>query len=147
MKKILIVEDDKALSKALSLKLGKAGFEVQTAFDGAEAIAALSTFLPDIILLDLVMPVKDGFSVLEDLQGMPQYKQIPVIITSNLSQVEDLERGMQLGAKDYLIKSDTSLVGMVEKVNLYLGNDKKVGDAPAVPAAPTTPEAPAAPAA
>jgi DNA-binding response OmpR family regulator len=120
MKKILIVEDDKFLSSALRVKLTKSGFEVKNASDGEEALRIVAEFSPDLILLDLVMPVKDGFAVLEELKAHETWKQIPVIIASNLGQKEDIERGMKLGATDYVVKSDLSLDTLIEKINSRL---------------------------
>lgn len=120
MSKILIVEDDKFLAKAYSVKFSKAGFEVQSAYDGNEAVKTLETFSPDLILLDLMMPEKDGFSVLHDLKGQDKWKNIRVIITSNLSQKEDKDKCVQLGAVDYVVKSDISLDELIVKVNNHI---------------------------
>jgi DNA-binding response OmpR family regulator len=120
--KVLIVEDDKFLSNAYRLKFTKVGFEVKIAFDGQEAINILGSFTPDIILLDLVMPVKDGFTVLSELKSNTQYKTIPVIITSNLSQKEDIDKAIGLGANDFLVKSDVSMDDIVKKVQAVIGN-------------------------
>ena len=117
MKKILVIEDDKYLINAYRVKLTAAGFEVKLAMDGEEAIEALKTFQPDIILLDLVMPKKDGFSVLEEIKRDSKTNKIPVIITSNLGQKEDVDRGMKLGAVDYIIKSDVSIADILTKIN------------------------------
>src|SRR5437867_1207790 len=106
MKKILVVDDDKFLGNAYRAKLTKAGYEIQLAKDGEEALDALKTFMPDLIILDLVMPVKDGFTTLEELKKNDQYKTIPVIVASNLGQKEDFDRAMKLGAVDFIIKSD-----------------------------------------
>ena len=78
---------------------------------------AIKVFSPDLILLDLVMPVKDGFAVLEELRADENLNKIPVIIASNLGQSEDIDRGMALGAKGYVIKSDLSLDDLVKKIN------------------------------
>ncbi len=121
MKKVLIVEDDKFLLSAYRVKLTKAGFEIKIATDGEEALKILREDKPDVILLDLVMPRKDGFAVLEELKTNPVWKSIPVIVLSNLSQKEDLEKAKALGAKDYLIKSDLSLKDLVEKINTLIG--------------------------
>ena len=116
MKKILVAEDDKFLGNAYRVKLTKAGFEVQIARDGQEATDMLQTFIPDIILLDLVMPVKDGFSTLEEIKNNPQLKSIPVIVASNLGQKEDTDRALSLGANDFIVKSDLSLNTLIEKI-------------------------------
>lgn len=116
MAKILIAEDDKFLANAYRAKFSKGGFEVQIAEDGEEVLSMLQTFTPAIILLDLVMPKLDGFATLEQLKLSEQFKKIPVIIASNLGQREDIERGMKLGAVDFVTKSDMSLDGLLQKV-------------------------------
>lgn len=120
MQKILVVEDDKYLSGAYKVKLLKMGFEVRTAADGEEALAVLAEFIPDLILLDLVMPRKDGFATLEEIKKNDKWKSIPVLIATNLGQKEDVERGMKLGAIDYLVKTDTSVDDFVNKVKSIL---------------------------
>jgi len=117
MKKILIAEDDKFLSSAYRLKLTKAGFEVQITGDGAELLKTLETYTPDLILLDLVMPVMDGFTALETLRSNPKFKSIPIIIASNLGQKEDIDRTQSLGISDFVVKSDLSLDVLIEKIN------------------------------
>lgn len=117
MKKILVVEDDTYLANAYRVKLTKAGFEVDNALDGEEALQHLSTFAPDLILLDLVLPKKDGFAVLSEIKTNPAFSSIPVIIASNLGQKEDIEKGLQLGAKDFFVKTDLSLNNLIEKIN------------------------------
>jgi two-component system, OmpR family, alkaline phosphatase synthesis response regulator PhoP len=117
MKRILIVEDDNFLSNAYRLKLTKAGFELKMARDGQEALEVLKSFAPDLILLDLVMPVKDGFTTLAEIKADERLKNIPVIIASNLGQKEDIDKGMALGASGYIIKSDLSLDQLITKIN------------------------------
>ncbi|OGH11259.1 MAG: hypothetical protein A2857_06565 [Candidatus Levybacteria bacterium RIFCSPHIGHO2_01_FULL_36_15] len=121
MKKILVAEDDKYLANAYRVKLTKAGYEVKIVGDGQEALSALKDFVADIILLDLVMPVKDGFTTLEELKGNEKWRSIPVIIASNLGQKEDLEKSLKLGANDFIIKSDMTLNDLISKVNSILG--------------------------
>jgi DNA-binding response OmpR family regulator len=124
MAKILVAEDDKFLGSAYKVKLTKAGFEVQMATDGQEALNALQTFTPDLIILDLMMPIKDGFSVLETIRKDDQFskfKTVPVIVASNLGQKEDTDRAMSLGANDFLVKSDLSLDTVIQKINKLIG--------------------------
>jgi len=118
MAKILIAEDDKFLSTAFQIKLTKLGYEVKIAGDGNEVLEILKTFTPDIILLDLIMPVKDGFGVLEELRA----NKIPVIIASNLGEKEEIDKGLSLGAKDYIIKSNMSLEDLDKKIKSYIGH-------------------------
>ncbi len=121
MAKVLVVEDDRFLLNAYRVKLAKAGFEVQLAMDGEEALTALQTFFPDVILLDLVMPKKDGFMTLTEIKADPKLKVIPVIITSNLGQNEDVSRVMKLGAAGYMIKSDVGIEEIVTKLQEVIG--------------------------
>ncbi len=116
MPKVLVVEDDRFLVSAYRAKLEKSGYEVQIASDGDEALAALKTFLPDVMLLDLVMPKRDGFSTLEEIKKDARLSKIPIIVTSNLGQKEDIDKAMALGANDYIIKSDLSIEELVAKV-------------------------------
>lgn len=122
MKKILVAEDDKFLSSAYRVKLTKSGFDAKIVSDGQELLDILDTFAPDLILLDLVMPKKDGFAVLEELGKNPKWKSIPVIIASNLGQKEDIERGLKMGAKDYIVKTDMSLNNLINKINSVAGH-------------------------
>jgi len=118
-KKILIVDDEKPMVRALELKLGHAGFGVKSVFDGEEAMAELSKNKYDLILLDLIMPKKDGFVVLQEMKE----KMIgtPVIALTNLGQKEDVKRAMEAGAKGYTIKSNTTLLEIVNQVRKALG--------------------------
>lgn len=116
--KILIAEDDKFLSNAYRVKLTKEGFDISMAQDGIEVFEKLKDFKPDVILLDLIMPRKDGFTVLEELAKSEEYNKIPVIVASNLGQKEDIDRSFSLGAKDYIIKSEMSLEELVNKIRL-----------------------------
>lgn len=117
---ILVVEDDKYLINAYRVKLTKTGFDVRLAMDGDEALAILNSFHPDIILLDLVMPKRDGFSVLEEIKKNPHLSKIPVIITSNLGQKEDMDKGMKLGAVSYIVKSDNSLEDIIKEIQKHI---------------------------
>ena len=120
MKKILVAEDDKFLASAYRVKLTKAGFDVKVVSDGNEALELLKTFIPDLILLDLIMPVRDGFSTLQALKENALWNKIPVIVASNLGQKEDMDKSKQLGATDFIVKSDLSLDALIEKINKLL---------------------------
>ncbi|OGM31169.1 hypothetical protein A2803_01695 [Candidatus Woesebacteria bacterium RIFCSPHIGHO2_01_FULL_44_21] len=117
MKKILVVEDDKFLANAYMVKLAKENFEVKLARNGEEALAVFTEFKPDLMLLDLVMPKKDGFEVLEQLKGKTR---VPILIASNLGQKEDIDRGMSLGAADFVVKSEMPISNVVEKIKKLL---------------------------
>lgn len=124
MAKIVLAEDDKFLSRAYKDGLEEAGFEVVIALDGESAIEKIKAEKPDLVLLDLIMPVKNGFEVLGEMVTDDRLKGIPVIILSNLSQESDVERGKALGAVDYLVKADYSLQAVVEKVQEHLARAK-----------------------
>lgn len=113
--RILIVEDELALADALSLKLGKAGFDVTHARDGEEGMDHLKKQSYDLVLLDIIMPKKDGFSVLTDMKAMK--KKPPVFVLTNLGQEEDAKRALSLGAAAYFVKADSPLIDIVKKIN------------------------------
>src|SRR3989344_9441340 len=110
MLKILLVEDDQFISSLLVNRLVKEGFVVTLAKDGNEAQQALiqEKMRPDLILLDIILPGKTGFELLEEIRGVEELKNTKVLITSNLGQELDIKRGQELGA-DYIVKSRTSL--------------------------------------
>ncbi len=114
IKKILIAEDEHPIANALSLKLQSAGYETVVVYDGEAAISQIKSDKFDLILLDLMMPKKDGFAVLEELKKAKI--TIPIIVSTNLSQEEDKKRALSLGAKDYFVKSDITLSEIVEKI-------------------------------
>ena len=116
---ILIVEDQAPLARALMLKLQSAGFNPEVLSDGSEAVNRIKQTHYDLIILDLVMPNKDGFEVLRELREVD--KTIPVIIWSNLSQPEDVSRAKGLGATDYWVKLGTPLAVVVERIAKLLG--------------------------
>lgn len=117
---ILIAEDDQFLAKAYKLKLTNDGFNVKVVSNGTELFKEIDNFKPNIILLDLIMPDMDGFTALAKLKSDEKYKTIPVIVASNLGQSEDIKKAQELGAVDYIIKSDLSMRNLVTLVNQYL---------------------------
>lgn len=104
--KILIIEDDKFLLKLYSEKLKREGFEVSEAITGNEGLNKTVAQKPNLIILDLILPRKDGFEVLSEIKLNPATKNIPVIILSNLGQESDVKRGLELGAVNYVVKTD-----------------------------------------
>jgi two-component system phosphate regulon response regulator PhoB/two-component system alkaline phosphatase synthesis response regulator PhoP len=120
MAKILVAEDDKFLSEAYRTKLVGVGFEVRLVVDGEEALKEFESFAPDIVILDLKMPKVDGFFFLETLKNAGKIGTVPVIVASNSGDKPDIERAMALGATDYVVKSNLSMKGLVEKINLLL---------------------------
>lgn len=117
---ILIAEDDRFISNAYRVKLEKEGFEVKIAVNGEEALNMMSERIPDMAIIDLMMPIVDGFALLERMKKDERFKNIKVIIVSSLSQKEDLDRGMALGANDYIIKSEISIDDFVAKIRSLL---------------------------
>lgn len=119
-KSILVVEDDQFYSSIFKKKLTLEGFNVTLAADGEQGLKAARENLHNLILLDMVMPVKDGIQTLKELKADETLKKIPVIILSNLGQEADIEETKLLGAADYIVKSNMSIQDMVEKVKKYL---------------------------
>lgn len=118
--RILIIEDDLRLQRIYQTKLAQQGWNVATAADGEEGSRLALEQCPAVILLDLMLPKKDGFVVLSDLQNDPKGRKIVVLILSNLGQQADIDRGMGLGAKEYMVKANYSLDAVVAKINAYL---------------------------
>lgn len=117
-KKILIVDDEKPIVRTLTIKLNMAGFETKSVSDGEEALKILEKEKFDLILLDLVMPKIDGFTVLEEIAARKIKSKI--VVTSNLSLEEDVQRAKKLGAVDYFVKSDVPIVEVVERIKKIL---------------------------
>ena len=123
MKTILLVEDDKFLSNLLRNRLEKESFNVIHAVDGEEAVNILRTSpsKPDLVLLDIILPKKNGFEVLEEVKQDLEFKALPIIIISNLGQDDDLSRGKELGATEYFIKAQTSIDDLISKIKSFTG--------------------------
>ncbi len=122
MKKILFIEDESALQKAVTEVLIAEGYQVFSALDGEIGVALALREHPDLILLDLVLPKKDGFEVLAALKKDPGTVRTPVIILSNLGDVGDVERTVELGATTFLVKTNYKLEEVVKKVKNILGD-------------------------
>ena len=116
LKKILLIEDDKFLRELMSKKLLNLEFEVETAADGETGLAKIKEVKPDVVLLDLILPGMNGFEVLEKAKSDPETASIPVIILSNLGQAEDIDKGLKLGAADFLVKAHFTPQEIVEKM-------------------------------
>jgi DNA-binding response OmpR family regulator len=106
--RVLLVEDDAALAQMYRVKLERDGYTVEVAGDGEQALGKLADRLPDLIFLDIRLPKMDGLAFLERLRGSSRTKNLPVVIVSNYSEDELKARGMELGALEYLIKSQTT---------------------------------------
>jgi len=120
MQKILMIEDDKFLRKIYRDKLTRAGFDFIEATNGEEGLNKVISESPDLVLLDLILPRKNGFDVLIEMKRNENTKKIPVIILSNLGQESDIKRGLELGAQDYLVKPEISLSEVVDKVKEWI---------------------------
>lgn len=118
---VLVVEDDFFLVNVHKKKLAKEGLEVLVAGNGNEAMDLARKNKPDIILLDLIMPVKDGFQALKELKADPDLKDIKVVVLSNLGQEEDKQRAMEAGAIDYFVKANVSFREIINQVKYHLG--------------------------
>lgn len=117
MKQILIVEDDNFLANAYRIKFEKEGFKVLMANDGEQALSILEQTQPDVILLDLVMPKVDGFTVLSKIKANNKFTKIKTYVASNLGTDEDRNKAMKLGAEGYIVKTDTSIAEIVRMVS------------------------------
>lgn len=120
MEKILIVEDDKFLRELIAQKLVKEGYHISEAVDGEEGLKKAKEEKPDLVLLDLILPGIDGFEVLARMKE-ENIGRVPVIILSNLGQKEDVEKGLELGAVDYLVKAHFTPGEIIEKIKRALG--------------------------
>jgi CheY-like chemotaxis protein len=117
--KLLLAEDDEILAKVITEELTEAGFTVTHVVTGSEAITAAQNGRPDLILCDVLMPEKTGFEALEELKASPVTKDIPVIMLTMLGSDEDIKKGFQLGANDYIVKSQHAVAEIVEKVQNF----------------------------
>jgi len=116
-KKILIIEDEETLQKALSQYLEEENFEVFSAMDGEKGLEMVKKEKPDLILLDIILPKKDGFQVLEEIKQNEVTKNIPVILLTNLESIDDIQKAFDKGATTYLVKSEYKLEDIVKKIN------------------------------
>lgn len=119
-KYVLIVEDDPFYSSIYKTKVEKEGIQAVLVHDGVAAMKEAREKKPALVVLDLIMPGKDGFQVLEELKADPSLKDVAVLVLSNLSQDEDIKRVMDMGATEYLIKSNIPLGDLIQKIKGYL---------------------------
>ncbi len=120
MKKILFIEDESALQKTFRDILEREGYEMISALDGESGLRLAKTQKPDLILLDLILPKKDGFDVLKELKENEATKEIPVIVLTNLEEIESIEKAIELGATTYLVKAQYTLEEVIQKVKKAL---------------------------
>ncbi len=130
MKTILFIEDEMSLQKSLASRLKDEGFEVKhnliiDDFDGEIGLRQAREKMPDLIILDLVLPKKDGFEALKELKSDAGLAPIPVIVLTNLEGSQDVEKALSLGAFTYLVKANYSLDDMIEKIKQALGDESR----------------------
>lgn len=119
-KKVLIVEDDNSLRDVLAEFLEADGFSVVVAADGEEGINLIRETKPDIILLDVVLPKKDGYQVIKEIKSDDDVKNIPIILLTNLGSLSDIEKALELGVTNYLVKGDYQIKEIVAKIKEIL---------------------------
>jgi CheY-like chemotaxis protein len=120
-KKILLIEDEEIMVNLLQKKLTQEGYEISVARDGEEGLKLIREAVPNLVLLDIIMPKKGGFEVMEVMQKDRRLRKIPVIIISNSGQPVELDRAKELGAKDWLIKTDFDPQEVLDKVVKQIG--------------------------
>lgn len=123
-KTILLVEDDVFVSDIYQTKISSEGYEVILAENGLEAIKKLEKSIPDLILLDIIMPYMDGMETLRKIKSEEKWKKIPIILLTNLSDKEKIEEALGVGADDFLIKSHFTPSEVISKVNMLLNKQK-----------------------
>ncbi len=116
MAKILFIEDEPGLQKTVGEILRQERFEILEALDGDTGVEIAKKEKPDLVLLDLILPKKDGFEVLKELKENPETKDIKVIVLTNLESSGDVEKALELGATNYLVKANYELEEVVQKV-------------------------------
>ena len=116
MKKILLIEDEGALQKSLGDTFREDGFEVLSALDGETGERLAKSEKPDLNIIDLILPQKDGLQVIQALKDDPATKDIPVVVLTNLERIEHVEKVLEMGAKTYLVKSNYTLKEILEKI-------------------------------
>lgn len=119
-KSIILVEDDEFLAELYATKLKLEGYEIYLALDGEKGLKLIKEKKPNLILLDIILPKKDGFEILKIIKADKELKNIPVILLTNLSQKDEVKKGLDLGANDYLIKAHFMPSEVVKKIKQSL---------------------------
>lgn len=122
---ILVAEDDVLYAKVYMNKLVKEGYLVTVVGNGTDALKKAKEIMPDLMLLDLIMPEMDGFEVLKKLKQDPETKKIRVVVMSNLGQDSDISKAKELGAEEYFVKTNMSIMDVMEKIRSYVGEGVK----------------------
>jgi CheY-like chemotaxis protein len=117
---ILVAEDDSLYAKVYQNKLGKEGYDVVIAENGKVAVEKATVLKPNLILMDLIMPIMDGFTALKEIKANPKTKNIKVLVMSNLGQDSDIVKAKTLGAEEYFVKANISIQELVDKVRQYV---------------------------
>jgi len=120
-KTILLIEDDEFLAELYGTKLSLESYEVALASDGEKGLKMIKEKKPSLILLDIILPKMDGFEILKAMKADKEVKNIPVILLTNLSQKDEVKKGLDLGARDYLIKAHFMPSEVVKKIKETLG--------------------------
>ncbi len=116
---VLIAEDDISYARVGKMKLMHEGYDVAVAKNGEIALSLMREHKPDLLLLDLIMPIKDGFETLQEMKIDPTLSSVPVVVLTNLGQDSDKQKAFELGAKEYLIKSNISIYELLDLVRKY----------------------------
>ena len=122
MKKIIFIEDEAALQEAMGEALRQNGYKVIKALNGEIGLRLIKSEKPDLILLDLMIPSKNGFEVLKEIKENEETQKIPVIVLTNLEGIKDLEKALSLGATTYLVKANYDLEELVQKIEKTLND-------------------------
>jgi DNA-binding response OmpR family regulator len=117
---VLVVEDEEALQRTMVDGLREANFEALSAYDGEHGLELAQERHPDLILLDIILPRRSGFEVLEALKADEGTRDIPVIVLTNLERISDVERMLSLGATNYLVKANYDVPDIVAKIREVL---------------------------
>ena len=119
-KNIVLVEDDDFISEMYATKFQVEGYDLSVAHDGEEGLRVIRELIPALVLLDIILPKKDGFEILEELKQDTSTKSIPVLLLTNLGQKKNIKQGLKLGAADYIIKAHYTPKEVVEKAKELL---------------------------
>lgn len=120
--RILLVEDDDALANVYVMRLQAEGMDIRRVANGEDALAAILSFKPDLVLLDVMMPKVSGFDVLDIIRNTPEVASVKIIMLTALSQESDKARAVSLGVDDYLVKSQVVIADVVDRIKFHLSN-------------------------
>ena len=123
--RILVIEDDIILAKVIREELEEVGFLVEMSNDGALSAADIRKINPNLILLDLLLPGRHGFEILEDIKRSPETKAIPVIVLTQLGSDDDIKKGFHLGAADYIVKNQHPIAEIIEKITHFFTEEHR----------------------